>query len=399
MLTAFAIGTAALLAVWLSLAVWYRRPLLAFWREPVFKVPVLIFESDDWGPAPPEHAEMLGAIAGLLGEFSDRRGHHPVMTLAVVLAVPLPGGAAAAEPRELTFADARYGPVREAIRAGVDAGVFQLQLHGRSHYWLPALVEASRADPAVARWLDGPDTWHTETLPAELQSRWEPRIGGTPFPVSDEAARVAAEEEARLFEECFGETATIAVPTRFDWYPALERGWAAAGISTVVTPGRYDWPDGRDVGRMTIKRITNGMRFDHVRYVVRDQYFEPYKGHDTEHGLRALAINTALGRPTLLEIHRMNFLDADMRRRSLSVMRELLERALVNYPELRFLSTVELVEAMAAESPDLIDGSLRGRVAAWCARTRTVHRFWKLARFSGLALVVIGLERLVSVRG
>ena len=399
MLTAIASGTAALLAVWLGLAVWYRRPLLAFWREPVFKQPVLIFESDDWGPAPADHAEMLAAIATLLGEFSDRRGHHPVMTLAVVLAVPEPGQQAVAEPRELTFADTRFRPVVEAIRAGVDAGVFQLQLHGRSHYWLPALLEASKADPAVAHWLESPDTWHTEALPAELQSRWEPRIGGTPFPVSDEAARVAAEQDARLFEECFGETATIAVPTRFDWYPALERGWAAAGVGTVVTPGRYDWPDGRDVGRSTIKRITNGMRSDHVRYVVRDQYFEPYKGHDADHGLRALATNTALARPTLLEIHRKNFLGPDMRQRSLVVMRELIERALVVYPELRFFSTIELVDAMEAQSPDLIDQSLRGRTVAWCARARTLHRFWKLARLSGLALVVIGAARLVSHRG
>jgi hypothetical protein len=392
-------GVSALLAAWLGLVIAYARPLRAFWCEPVFKRPVLIFESDDWGPAPPDHAEMLAAIAALLREFSDQWGHHPVMTLAVVLAVPEPGGAAAAEPRELTFADARYGPLREAIRAGVDAGVFQLQLHGRSHYWLPALVDASKADPGVARWLDGPDTWHTEALPAELQSRWEPRIGRTPFPISDETARVAAERDARLFKDCFGASAAIAVPTRFDWYPALERGWAAAGVGTVVTPGRYDWPDGRDVGRMTIKRITNGMRSEHVRYVVRDQYFEPYKGHDAEHGLRALATNTALGRPTLLEIHRVNFLGADMRQRSLLVMRELLERALVAYAELRFLSTVELVDAMEAKSQDLIDRSLRRRVAAWCARTRTIHRLWKLARLSGLSLVVIALERLVSDRG
>ena len=399
MLPLIATSALALLATWLGVLLWYARPLVAFWREPVFCRPVLIFESDDWGPAPPDHAEMLAAIAALLREFSDQRGHHPVMTLAVVLAVPEPGGEAALEPRELTFADARFGPVKEAIQAGIDASVFQLQLHGRSHYWLPALVDASKADPGVASWLDGPDTWHTEALPAELQSRWEPRVGGAPFPISDEAARVAAEQDARLFEECFGETATIAVPTRFDWYPALERGWAAAGVGTVVTPGRYDWPAGRDVGRMRIKRIANGMRSEHVRYVVRDQYFEPYKGHDAEHGLRALATNTALGRPTLLEIHRMNFLDADMRDRALSVMRELLECALVAYPELQFLSTVEIVDAMETKAPHLIDRTLRGRVAAWCARTRTLHRFWKLARLTGLALFVIGLERLVADRG
>jgi hypothetical protein len=395
MLTIVVGGLALLLAGWIGILLWYARPLVAFWREPALKVPVLILESDDWGPAPPDHAEMLSAIARLLAEYSDRRDHHPVMTLAVVLAIPEPGQGASDTPRELTMADPRFRPVVEAMQAGVRDGVFQLQLHGRSHYWLPALVEAASTDPAVAGWLAGPDTWHTEALPAELQSRWEPRIGGKPFTISDEAARSAAEHDARLFHECFGTAATIAVPTRFDWYPALERGWAAAGVHTVVTPGRYDSHSGQFGDPASFKRITNGMRSEHVGYVVRDQYFEPFKGHTAEHGLRALETNTALGRPTLLETHRANFLEPALRDASLSAIRALLEGALARFPDLRFLSTEELVRAMAARSGDLLDESLRGRLHAWLSRVRTLHRFWKLARLSGLALVLIRVEKLV----
>jgi hypothetical protein len=342
---------------------------------------------------------MLSAIAGVLGEFADLQGHRPVMTLAVVLAIPEPGQEAAGNLSELTLREPEFEPVVDEMRDGVRAGVFQLQLHGRSHYWLPALVEASKGDPVVARWLAGPDTWRTESLPAELQSRWEPRIAGKPFRIPDEMAETAAEQDAQLFHECLGVPATIAVPNRFDWNPAVERGWSTGGVHSVVTPGRYFGHRGPLGDPGSFRSITNGMRSEYVRYVVRDQYFEPYKGHDADHGLRALATNTGLGRPTLLEIHRVNFLDADMRQRSLSVMRELLERALKLYPELRFLSNVELVDAIEAQSPDLIDQSLSGRIAAWCARSRTLHRFWKLARLSGLALILIGLERLVGDRG
>jgi hypothetical protein len=386
-------------AVWLGLLLWYRRPLIAYWREPAFRVPVLIFESDDWGPAPPDHAEMLSAIAGLLAEFSDRTGHHPVMTLAVVLAIPEPGQEPSAGLSELTLADPQFRPIVEAMEAGVRAGVFQLQLHGRSHYWREALVAARESDTGVARWLAGSDTWHTEALPPELQSRWEPRIAGNPFQIADETASAAAAQDARLFRECLGTEATIAVPNRFDWNPAVERGWAQAGVRTVVTPGRYFGHRGQFGPPNSFELITNGMQSENVRYVVRDQYFEPFKGHTAADGLRALAVNTALSRPTLLETHRANFLDGALRDRSLALMRELLAGALERCPGLRFLSTAELVDAIDARRPDLIDQSLRARVTAWCARNRTQHRFWKLARLTGLALIVIGIERLRGDRG
>jgi hypothetical protein len=395
MLTIIVGGLALLLAGWVAILLWYARPLVAYWREPALKFPLLIFESDDWGPGPPDHAETLSAIGRLLAEYRDRRDHHPVMTLAVVLAIPEPGREASDSPPELTIADPRFRPLIEAMRAGVRDGVFQLQLHGRSHYWLPALVEAAKSDPAVAAWLGAADTWHTEALPAELQSRWEPRITGAPFRIPDDVAMSAAAQDARLFHECFGTPATIAVPTRFDWYPALERGWAAAGIRTVVTPGRYDSHRGQFGDPASSRMITNGMRSQHVGYVVRDRYFEPFKGHTAEHGLRALETNTALGRPTLLETHRANFLEPTLRDHSLSAIRTLLDGALARFPDLRFLSTEELVRAMEARSGDLVDESLRGRLHAWLSRIRTLHRFWKLARLSGLAVIVVGAEKLV----
>jgi len=94
----------------------------------------------------------------------------------------------------------------------------------------------------------------------------------------------------------------------------------------------------------------------------------------------------------------VNFLDADLRQRSLSVMRELLERALKLYPELRFLSTSNSSTPWR-RSHRILSTRRCGTHRCLVRAFRTLHRFWKLARLSGLALVVIGLERLVSDRG
>ena len=69
-----------------TLLYFFRREIFACWNEPVLSRPVMIIESDDWGPGPEEQAEVLEEITSLLESFSDCDGRHPVMTLGMVLA-------------------------------------------------------------------------------------------------------------------------------------------------------------------------------------------------------------------------------------------------------------------------------------------------------------------------
>lgn len=384
---------AAVVVVWTGLILGFRQSLRAVWEEPAFRTPVLILESDDWGPAPPTHAAALSAIAAVLRTFRDDRGHPPVMTLGIVLAIPDGLNADAPNPAEITLGDPCFAPILASMRAGVRDGVFQLQLHGRSHYWLDALTKARSEDPAVASWLAGPDTWRSEDLPAGLQSRYGPVINDVAFPIHDDAVRIAAESEARLFEQCLGVQASVAVPTTFVWRPAVEQGWAAAGIRTMVTPGRRYRHRAQFANPDSVPLITNGMHGNDMLYVVRDRYFEPFRGHTARDGLRAVADNTELGRPTLLEIHRVNFVDDTLRARSLAAVRDLLEGVLAEHPNVRFLSTIELADSIRARATELIDCSSRFRILKWCARVRAMPRFWKLARLSGFALVITVLAK------
>jgi hypothetical protein len=384
-----------LLVIWLGVAAAFGRALLALWNEPVLRTPVLILESDDWGPAPREHADLLREISALLAEYRDGYGSHPVMTLGVVLAIPrtqLPGNAGSLS--EATLDEPFSRPLVDAMQAGVQAGVFDLQLHGHSHYWPDALLDAAKSDASVADWLRGPATWRTEDLPPGLQSRWAPEVRGKQFAIPSLVARSAAELEARAFHQLFGVAPAVAVPNTFVWNPDVEEGWATAGVRTVVTPGRYYLSRSQFSAPDLATIISNGMRSQHVRYVVRDQYFEPHKGHSASDGLAALAANTALGRPTLLEIHRINFLEPDLRARSLTAIRDLLRLALDQFPAIQFLTTRALAETMDANSPSLVSSSGARRVAVWCTRVSTLQRFWRYARISGLSFLITGLRLL-----
>ena len=81
-------GLALILAAWCGLLALFARPLVARWREPVFRCPLLILESDDWGAGPMAQADALRRILEMLETFRDGHGRAPVMTLGMIFEVP-----------------------------------------------------------------------------------------------------------------------------------------------------------------------------------------------------------------------------------------------------------------------------------------------------------------------
>ena len=377
---------------WCIFGVIFRRTLLSLWFEPVLRVPVLIFESDDWGPGEPFHAKRLQRLADILSKYRDAQGRHPVATLGIVLAIPdqlrmREQGGERYIP--LTLADARFAEMRDVIRRGEQRRVFSVQLHGMEHYWPPALMVAKHVG-AVASWLSA-EFPRTEALPAPLQSRW---IDASVLPSKQhewpEIER-AANEEVQHFSQVFGHSPAVAVPPTFVWSEDVERAWANNGVHVIVTPGRRFV--GRDEHGKLIASgapIRNGMRnAKGLVYMVRDDYFEPAKGHRAERAWAALESKTRCGRPTLLEMHRYNFVDdSAVAERSYEELARAIEGALQRFPNLVFTSTGALAKAMADEKSSLIETGMRARLLAWCWRIRQEAPVWRAARITGLALLM-----------
>lgn len=380
---------------WALLLLAYAKRLAALWREPVWRVPVLVFESDDWGAGPLDQAAALTAIQAVLLRHRDATGQPAKMTLGVVLALVDTAAATAKDYQRVTLDDARLAPVLAALRAGIAAGVFVPQLHGMEHYWPPAVLAAAQRDAQVATWLTGAALPATEALPSALQSRWTDArvLPSLVLPVAEIDA--AAALETATFMRIFGQAARVAVPTTFVWNDAVERAWAAHGVRYIVTPGTRHTgrdADGKPIGDGRV--IRSGERsHTGVRYLVRDQYFEPALGHDATRGIAALARQTLLGRPALLETHRFNFIGAAAAA-SLQTLDAMLAEARGMYPALRFMSTEQIAEAMTHADTALLETDLRGRLRGWLARSHTLPRFARLARLSGLALPLWIMQQL-----
>lgn len=368
----------------------YRHALAGYWREPVLRYPVLVFESDDWGAGPLEQAQALDALRQILKSYRDQSGRYPVMTLGLILSIADTQAMRTAKQSayiRLALDNACFEPVLAALRAGINEGVFAPQLHGLEHYWPPAVMAAAREDVQVAEWLKQNGIGLSEDLPSRLQSRWIDAASLPAQPLSDAEIFAAVAEEVKVYMQIFGAKPAIAVPTTFVWSDVVERAWAAHGVSCIITPGtRYEYRDrqGRPSGDGRV--ILNGDRGQgDVMYLVRDNYFEPNLGHRAEKGLDALALQTVCGRPTLLETHRFNFLgNPAQSKAALAELNRLLAEARAHYSELRFLSTQDIARAIASRDMLLIVTDPRALVHAWLARIKRMSRFWKLARLTGL---------------
>lgn len=395
-MTVLALLLAMVLLLWAGVLLAFAGPLVARWREPVLRHPVLIIESDDWGAGPLAQAEVLSRLSALLQRIRDRSGRPAVMTLGVVLEVPDGPSIAASrftEYHALALADTRFDAVRAAMQTGNDAGVFALQLHGQCHYWPPAVLAAAQEDATVRDWLAAPEPAATEALPSTLQSRWVDASDRPSRTLPNAAIEQAVVAETAAYRAVFGRLPQVAVATTFIWSDAVETAWAQSGIDVVITPGQratcrdaVGQPGCVDASMLSGERSRAGQT-----YLVRDVYFEPALDHAPQRLADGLKARTRQGRACLAETHRFNFLQAADA--SLATLEAGLNAALATCPNVRFITPLELARAIEKRDPAWIENRLRRRLAVWRTRLDEVPRFRRMARLSGLVLPLTWLGR------
>lgn len=398
----FSLGLAYIVCLSLLAYIMFGPALGACWREPVLRYPVVILESDDWGAGPLEQAAAIDALRTLLLRFQDMRGAHPVMTLGIILAVA--DGVRIRESGGLSYYSSDlthpvFSGVREQIIKGAQVGVFALQLHGKEHYWPDSIMRAT-ADNHIRAWLVGEDFPRTEALPSHFQARWTDSSTLPSCPISPEAINAAIIEEVQLFEACFGERPRVAVATTFVWDTNVEQAWAAQGIDTIITPGvRYTSRDGEGKPGGADKTMSNGVRNESGQvYLVRDVYFEPSLGHEPSRLIDDASRCTRLGRPTLVEIHRFNFLgEPEQLAASLKILEAGLTAVLRALPNVRFMSSQALAEAIRISEPDLVEPNLLPRIQVWLRRIEALPAFSRYAKLTGLVAIQWLMKKMLRV--
>ncbi|MCE2572210.1 hypothetical protein [Motilimonas eburnea] len=378
-----------LLVCWLVLAnlvllALYRRKLRLLWLEPTFKQPVILFESDDWGPGPVQHAKALDQIQQVLAQARDHRGRCAHMTIGTVLSIPDADKIIQSQYQTYTGIDLsapQFSAVLTSLKNGWQKGLFSLQLHGREHFWPTTLLAAIRDSDELKQWLAN-DSSATEQLPSTLQSRWNP-----PISVADIA--LAVKQETELFKRCFGFGAEVAVPPTFIWHEQVEISWRSQGINTIICPGKRFVERQQSQFRCDQDLIVNLQTSQTGQtYLVRDQYFEPEYGHQWQDAMVKIATCLQLGRPCLFETHRFNFTDsAQACHNSLQQLQQLLAHALKRWPDCCFLTNSEIINLPQHDPDHVLEHGWRARLKVWLARANTLPRFRYFATFTGLSFM------------
>ena len=371
----------------------YAADLKRLWLEPMLNYPVVILESDDWGVGPMEQQEVLEEIIDLLSDYCDSDGQHPVMTLGLILAEPDVDKIKETQGKNYfrrTLTSKRYKTLLNTIQKGVDNGVFSVQLHGLEHFWPASVMKCIDKQPKVERWLFENSLPISESLPSELQSRW---LDCSALPCNThqpEEINAAIDDELKLYEKIFGQLPGVVVPPTFVWTEKVEQAYANRHIKTLVTPGKQF--TGRDIeGNL----LTNNRYFyngqisqDGLLYLVRDDYFEPGLGHKALNLLARIKDKANCGRPSLLEIHRFNFIkNTQDKTNSLSELNSLLQLVTKHFSNVRYMSSEQLADILRIhhheEQSNFIINSFVKRVKIWLARVKLFFQYNRLAKYSG----------------
>lgn len=381
----------------LSVLYFLKRDLFRqTWHEPYFSSPMLVIESDDWGPGGSEYEEGLRRVIEVLRKYKDRKGHPAVLTANVVLSAPDPETIKRNRYTQCTprFLKDQYQSIYKLLRYGQDEGLILPQLHGLSHAYTPGLLRLARdGDTIVRYWLENfPGEW--EKLPHPLQSHY---VDGTRLPsnsLSFEEQLGMIQDAMLVFRNHFGMDSLSTVAPCYLWDENTEKAWQAAGVQFIQTAGyrctmlnsKGDYQQDQPTIRMGDKNILEQI------YLVRTVMYEPRDRSDAEEicwkGIRRAFRQ---GLPAVICTHRHNFAVCDsISNKALAGLDRLLSKTLNKYPDVNFLNSLELGITVR----DMQRGSTYSRSCSQILRCkfflcRLWVRHWKLRYFSVATLIII----------
>jgi hypothetical protein len=293
-----------------------------------------------------------------LSKFKDKSGRPPVMTGVNVVANP-----DFEAIKANGFTEYVYEPYMETLKRypehdnvyalweeGIEKRLFVPVFHSREHLnvqrWMRSLQNGTRSTflafenrvTGISQGIDG------EQLP-DFQAAFELDTPAD-LPYMQEVLRSGLD----LFEKLYGYRSTYFVPTNGPFNNSLELVLLEKGVKYINT------------GKIQIEPLGNGDYKRHLRflgqknqhgqrYLTRNCFFEP---SSMEHPvntdwvgncLKEMDIAFRWHKPATISTHRVNyigFLHPENREHSLKKLEELLSRMLQQWPDIEFMTSVEL---------------------------------------------------------
>lgn len=299
------------------------------------------------------------ALFDLLTSIKDHKGNHPVFTAMSLVANP-----DFEKIKKHRFQEYFYEPITETLKRyypndnvfqwwqeGIKRKLFVPQFHGREHL-------------NVAAWMKALQQNDSDTHAAFNEGCWGFR-NKHPYNVRYQAAfdltdpaeicqqHKIIKEGLNLFNNIFGYNASFFVPPNGPFNNSLEKTAALEGIKFMSTSKiqREALGFGKTRKRLHYlgQKNSNGQL-----YITRNCFFEPSQaGADWVAAcLKDIEIAFFWNKPAVISSHRVNYIGAlneTNRKNGLSNLKALLNKALLKWPDIEFMTSQELGDLMLAQ--------------------------------------------------
>jgi hypothetical protein len=292
----------------------------------------------------------------VLSSFEDRTGRHPVLTANFLAANPdferIRGSDFSAyysKPMVQTYeetvgAEQNMRSWQEAISRKICLP----QSHGREHLNVARwMADLQRNDKVARAAFDHGMFGVSAHTTAPRRKSYMAAFDGP-----DEGSyRLIVSDALRSFREIFGFTSRSFIAPNYVWGAEVEEGARELGVDYLQSGFVQRLPGQTGSGRRRFQGQQNAIG---QRYLVRNVHFEPSSDPTSDwvgQALKDIDIAFRLRKPAVVSTHRVNFmggLRAANRDRGLTLLKDLLSRVVKRWPNLEFLSAVELGDSMSA---------------------------------------------------
>ena len=348
---------------------------------------IVVFESDDWGsirmPSKKifdkciaagysvdkikvEKLDSLESVNDLmnlfevLSSYKDHKGNHPVFTANCLVANP-----DFEKIRKSGFTEYNYEPVTETFKKypshsgsfnlwleGLKAKVFFPQSHGREHLNVSLFMnDLQKGNPDTHFGFNNKMPGSIPIKNYEVGNKYVESLNYTSQADKKDKLKIIL-EGLELFEKLLGYKSATFIPPNYIWSHDFDEAVALKGVKFFQGVSKMREPDIK--GGFKYFKTQTGRKNDYNQfYLTRNCGFEPMRDSIPDHTSHCLlGIESAFrwNKPAIVNTHRVNYIGSIFQENadhSLKLLNKLLGSILKRWPDVEFLTSVELGEVIA----------------------------------------------------
>lgn len=351
---------------------------------------IVVIESDDWGSIRMPSKEVynallkkgirvdncpycrydslaseedLSALFDILTSFKDKNGNHPVITANSVVANPDFG-----KIKDSGFQEYYYEKFTDTLKKypnhahsfelwkeGMRSNIFHPQFHGREHlnvlFWMESL---KRGDEITIK------AFEEEVWGMEFYFDGEPRtnfMAGLDYvrKKDEQFLKQSIIEGMNIFNQSFGYYSKSFIANCYIWDDYIERILKKEGVVYLQGSPFQSYPlfIQKNKNKKGKYHYTGEKNKYNQKYLVRNCFFEPsqYPKIDwVDNCMKRINIAFRWHKPAIISMHRLNVIGSickENQYRGLKSLKELLNDIKKKWPEVEFMTSVQLGDLMS----------------------------------------------------